>query len=57
MLRLIDEGKKILPKDSYKKIEDLLETYKSRYFEILFQLKKRNPPETKPTKLADVFTA
>lgn len=57
MLRLIDDSKSHLPQKSYKKIEALLEAYKSKYTEILFQLKKRNSPETKPAQKAQIVSA
>ena len=41
MLRLIDDSKKILPPESYEKIKFPLESYKTKYTEILFHLKKR----------------
>ncbi len=56
ILRLIEEGRKILPSDSYGKIKTEIESYELKYKDILFELKKRKPAETKPAKPAEVFT-
>lgn len=57
MLRLIDDSKNHLPQKSYEKMKDHLETYKSKYTEILLQLKKRNQPEPKPAVQTQIVTA
>ncbi len=57
ILRLIEEGRKILPADSYKKIRTEIESYESKYKNILFELKKRKPAEIKPARPAEVLTA
>jgi hypothetical protein len=57
ILRLIEEARKILPTDSYKKIKIDIESYESKYKNILFELKKRKPAEMKTPKSAEVFTA
>ncbi len=58
MLRLILESKKILSKKSYSEIQNEIESYESKYNEILIQLNKRKPVETKPTApAAEVVSA
>lgn len=48
MLRLIEESRTYLPQKSYDQINNVLESYRSKYLEILRQLKKRSPIETQP---------
>lgn len=57
MLRLIEDSKKLLPEESYKKISAELKAYRLKYTDILFQLKKRIPPETKPVQKIQIETA
>jgi hypothetical protein len=56
-LRLIEEGRKILSADSYKKIKIEIESYEIKYKDILLELKKRSPADIKPAKPTEILSA